>query len=248
MSIRIMSSVWANSPYRGEALLLHLALADFANDEGTCFPSQKTLAKKARCSENYVRVAVKRMVQDGLLEITAPSNGRGNAYTYLLKPHPANPHSPVPHSPRRETPFVEKSVPLNKNRHEPSLTDEFNQFWEAYPRKVAKGVARKAFGKVFANHKDLTIGQLLEAVKQYAASVTDIKYCAYPATWLHGERWMDNLEAKSASVVVTQHAAARSFGAAMKHSGRTEEQLKASISHYPSEEQQAAIDEYRRAK
>lgn len=247
MSIRIMAMVWANSPYRGEALLLHLALADFANDEGMCFPSQKTLARKARCSENYVRVAVKRMVADGLLEITAPAHGRGNANTYQLKPHSANPHSPVPHSPRRETPFAEKSTPLNMNRHEPSLSEEFVQFWDAYPRKVAKGMARKAFAKAFANHADLTIGRLLEAVKQYADSVSDIKYCAYPATWLNGERWMDNLEAKSASVVITQHAAARSFGAAMKHSGRTEDQLRASISHYQAEEQEAAIDEYRKA-
>jgi hypothetical protein len=242
-----MAMVWANSPYRGEALLLHLALADFANDEGMCFPSQKTLARKARCSENYVRVAVKRMVKDGLLEITAPANGRGNANTYQLKPHSANPHSPVPHSPRRETPFAEKSTPLIKNHQEPSLSEEFNQFWDAYPRKVAKGIAKKAFGKAFANHPDLTIGRLLESVKQYEASVTDIKYCAYPATWLNGERWMDNLEAKSASVKVTEHAAARSFGAAMKHSGRTEDQLKASVAHYSAEEQEAAIDEYRRA-
>ncbi len=246
MSIRIMSIVWAQSPYRGEALLLHLALADFANDEGKCWPSQKTLAKKARCSENYVRVAIKRMITDGLVEITERSNGRGNSICYQLKPHSANPHSANPHSPERETPFATNPTPLIKNHQEPSLADEFNQFWEAYPRKVAKGTASKAFAKAFARNAGLKIETILEAVKAYGATVTDIRYCAYPATWLNGERWMDNLEAKVASVVATDHKSARSFGAAMRHTGRTEQQLLDVIGHYSAAEQEAALDEYRR--
>jgi hypothetical protein len=244
MSIRIMSVVWASSPYRGEALLVHLALADFANDEGVCWPSQRTLAKKARCSENYVRVAIKRMITDGLVEITEQSNGRGNPISYQLKPHPANGHSQKPHSPERETPFATTSTPL-MNRNEPSLADEFNQFWEAYPRKVAKGIARKAFAKAFARNRGLTIEVLIQAVKSYAATVSDIRYCAYPATWLNGERWSDNLEVKSASVVTTDHQAARSFGAAMRNTGRTEQQLIDAIAHYTAEQQEAAINEYR---
>lgn len=236
-----MATVWATSPYRGEALLLHLALADFANDEGICFPSQKTLARKARCSENYVRVAVKRMVADGWLEVVEPAHGRGRAITYQLKPHSANPHSANPHSPRRETPFATKSTPLIKNHHEPSLVDEFAKFWEAYPRKVAKGTARRAFAKAFARNPDLTIGQLLEAVERYAASVSDPKFVAYPATWLSGERWLDNLEAKSASVVVRQRDTAGAFGAAMRAAGRTEQQLRDAIAHYPESQQAAAL-------
>ncbi len=239
-----MSVVWASSPYRGEALLLHLALADFANDEGVCWPSQRTLAKKARCSENYVRVAIKRMITDGLVEITEQSNGRGNSISYQLKPHPANGHSQKPHSPERETPFPTITTPL-MNRNEPSLAEEFNQFWEVYPRKVAKGTAMKAFAKAFARNPGLKLETLIQAVKDYAATISDIRYCAFPATWLNGERWSDNLEVKSASVVVTDHQAARSFGAAMRHSGRSESELISSISHYPEAEREAALNEYR---
>lgn len=239
-----MAAVWAHSPYRGEALLLHLALADFANDDGVCFPSQRTLARKARCSENYVRVAVRRMVADGLVEVKERGNGRGNSIVYQLKPHSGNAHSGNPHSPEAETPFASTSTPLT-NRNEPSLTDEFNRFWEAYPRKVAKGAARKAFAQAFARHRDLKIEELLTAVAAYAASVSEMRYCAYPATWLNGERWMDNLEAKSASVRKPDHASARSFGAAMRNTGRTEQQLLDAIGHYTAAEQEAAIDEYR---
>lgn len=240
-----MAIVWAQSPYRGEALLLHLALADYANDEGRCWPSQKSLAWKARCSQNFVRVAIKRMMSDGLIEIAKESHGRGNSIVYQLKPHSANGHSANPHSPEAETPFATKKTPLIINHQEPSLNDEFNQFWEAYPRKVAKGAASKAFAKAFARNRNLTLEALLSSVTTYAATISDIRYCAFPATWLNGERWMDNLEAKSASVLVTNHQAARSFGAAMKHTGRTEQQLLESIDHYTPAEQSAALEEYR---
>jgi hypothetical protein len=245
----MMAIVWAHSPYRGEALLLHLALADFANDEGTCFPSQKTLAKKARCSENFVRVAIRRMVKDGFVEILEAAHGRGNAITYQLKPHSGNPHSTNPHSPRRETPFADTSVPII-NRNEPSITldADFESFWDAYPRKVAKGSAKKVWNRLAKQGTLPPVAELITAAKAYGESVSEKRFVAYPATWLNGERWSDNLETKSASVQVTTHNAARSFGAAMRNTGRTEAQLIESIGHYTAAEQQAAIDEYRKAR
>jgi hypothetical protein len=243
-----MSAVWAHSPYRGEALLLHLALADYANDEGTCFPSQKTLARKARCSENYVRVAIKRMISDGLVEIIEPSNGRGRAITYQLKPHSLDAPLPKPHSPDNKTPLATKSTPYSINHHKPPYEDDFEQFWEKYPRKVAKGVARKVWQKLWKAGTLPALDKLLTSVEAYEASVTEKRFLAYPATWLTGERWLDNLGAKWGSVVVTEHRNARSFGAVMRATGRTEQQLQESIAHYSQPEQDAAIQAYREGK
>jgi len=243
-----MSAVWAHSPYRGEALLLHLALADFANDEGTCFPSQRTLARKARCSENYVRVAVKRMISDGFLEIIEGSRGRGRSITYQLKPHSPNAHLAKPHSPDRKTPFSEKLTPSTNNHKEPPYADEFEKFWEAYPRKIAKGAARKIWKKLWRAGTLPPIGELLEAIRAYDQSVSEKRFIAHPTTWLNGERWLDNLEAKSASVNIQEHQTARSFGAVMRHTGRTEQQLLDAIGHYPPEEQEAALQAFREGK
>ena len=80
-----MTWVWANSPYSGERLLLHLALADFANDDGVCFPSHGTLAKKARCSTGWVSQTIKQMIADSLIEIVEPAGqGRGKVGRYRL--------------------------------------------------------------------------------------------------------------------------------------------------------------------
>jgi hypothetical protein len=46
MSIHIMTQVWERSQHKGRALLLILAIADNANDQGLAYPSAKTLAKK----------------------------------------------------------------------------------------------------------------------------------------------------------------------------------------------------------
>ena len=66
MSIKIMTRVWDNAPYEGNKLLILLALADFADEDGQCWPSQAVLASKARCTVEYVRMATKAMVDRSL--------------------------------------------------------------------------------------------------------------------------------------------------------------------------------------
>jgi hypothetical protein len=61
MSIRVMTAVWDRSKHTKTALLILLALADFANDEGFCWPSIDTLAHKARCSRRHVQRLLQEM-------------------------------------------------------------------------------------------------------------------------------------------------------------------------------------------
>jgi hypothetical protein len=65
----------------------------------------------------------------------------------------------------------------------------FDQFWHAYPRKVGKLAARKAFDKAIKNGATLT--QLLAGIGlylQYKPVYAD--YC-HASTWLSQGRWMD---------------------------------------------------------
>ena len=71
--------------------------------------------------------------------------------------------------------------------------EDFDKFWKEYPKKVAKGDARKAWLQTQKIRPDLDT--LLKAVS--AAKRTDQwrqdggKYIPYPATWLRQERWED---------------------------------------------------------
>ena len=197
MSVRWISHVWETSPYEGRRLLLHLALADFANDEGTCFPSQKTLALKARTTEAWVSASVKQMTKDGLLEIVERGSGRGHRTTYRLRKAPTElGECEKGITDEQENPNVDGSHTITKNRNEPSnnLADDFEKFWKKYPRKVAKVAARNVFTTIMRKKDAPSIEQILNAVDRYASSGVELRYVAHPATWLRQGRWEDESE------------------------------------------------------
>lgn len=71
----------------------------------------------------------------------------------------------------------------------PPLTEaEFDAWWAAYPRKVAKDAARKAYAKA---RKRADAGTLLSAAQRYAKAQDDPKFTKHPATWLNGGCWDD---------------------------------------------------------
>jgi len=64
---------------------------------------------------------------------------------------------------------------------------DFEAFWSAYPRKVGKGQAKRAFGAAI---RKTTIGAILAALETAQFSA-DPRYQPHPATWLNGDRWLD---------------------------------------------------------
>ena len=74
--------------------------------------------------------------------------------------------------------------------------DEFNEFWKHYPKKVAKADARKAWEQTKAIRPDLTklLTALLAQCKTEQWMKSGGMFIPYPATWLRGERWDDELE------------------------------------------------------
>lgn len=76
------------------------------------------------------------------------------------------------------------------------MTD-FDEFWQAYPRKIAKGDARKAWVQTEKIRPPLDA--VLNAIEQQKAAWDNPKFIPYPATWLRAERWDDEV-----TPVVTQ--------------------------------------------
>lgn len=69
--------------------------------------------------------------------------------------------------------------------------NEFETFWSAYPRRIAKGAARQAFARAI---RKTTLETLLKALEAYIRHKPDtIDYC-HAATWLNQERWEDEWE------------------------------------------------------
>lgn len=77
MSIRVMNSVWHSAPYSEGTLLVLLALADWANDEGLCWPKTETIGIKARLTRSGVKYCMKKLIDDGAIKIESKSAGPG---------------------------------------------------------------------------------------------------------------------------------------------------------------------------
>lgn len=78
MSIRVMTQVWDRSQHKGSALLVLLAIADHAHDDGGgAFPSIRALAAKVRMSERQTQRLIDTLAQSGELQVTAGGGPRG---------------------------------------------------------------------------------------------------------------------------------------------------------------------------
>src|SRR5258708_24120420 len=72
MSIRLMSQVWEDTRIESQAeLLVLLALADHARDDGLCWPSMRSIAGKARIEERSAQRIIRRLIEKGLVELVS---------------------------------------------------------------------------------------------------------------------------------------------------------------------------------
>lgn len=68
MSIDLIKWVWTETETTGSTRLVLLVLADQANDQGYCWPSMKTISKKANLSRRYVINILRELEEKGLLQ------------------------------------------------------------------------------------------------------------------------------------------------------------------------------------
>jgi len=67
MSIRIMANVWEHPGINSTQKLVLLALADWANDEGMCWPSIQRIADKCSLTKRAVQKALRAIEDMGML-------------------------------------------------------------------------------------------------------------------------------------------------------------------------------------
>lgn len=80
MSIRLMSMIFERYPEGGSEMLLALAMADHANDDGArIWPSLDELARKTRQSRRTVQRQIAKMLASGWLEQVRTATGRPGA-------------------------------------------------------------------------------------------------------------------------------------------------------------------------
>lgn len=83
-----------------------------------------------------------------------------------------------------------EGIPRRASRSRPPDSSAFDRFWNAYPRRVAKDDARKAWAKAISRADP---EQIIAAAERFRDDpARDPQFTAHPATWLNGGRWADD--------------------------------------------------------
>lgn len=133
MSIKVMTTVWDHAPVDGTELLLLLAMADYAHDDGSnVFPSVATLAKRVRLKERQTQIVLASLRDKGLIERCEKRHN--GPWVYQIRLDLIDPllkegvqkHAPVqgvqqdaPRGAAQYTPGVQKNAPLGVQQDAP---------------------------------------------------------------------------------------------------------------------------------
>jgi hypothetical protein len=202
MSVHVSSNVWRSCPQKHDRLLLMLALADYSNDEGVCWPSLKSLAGRIRGTRRGVQRMLDALIADGEVELVEMGGGRGQPSRYLLERYSeggvltdfrkGDPER-TKGDPQATKGAIDlgQSVPERQNHQRtPTLEAEVVNIYEAYPLKKGRPAALRA---IRAALKKIDTDTLLARTQAFAkARNGDLAYCPNPATWFNQERFNDD--------------------------------------------------------
>ena len=131
MSVRALSRVWDASTHGGTELLMLLAIADFADDDGRAYPAVAKLAKKCRTTPRHANRLLAALRDSGELEIRLNAGEHGqNRYRILFAAIESAQRTPDAHvtpdprvtlTPASATPDVDVPKPLTCASDKPSL-------------------------------------------------------------------------------------------------------------------------------
>lgn len=218
MSIKVTNWVWQHGPKAPTDRLVLLALADFCNDAGVCWPSMKLIGAKASLSERGARKVVRRLEKEGWLKAKV-GGGRGGASRYrveMQKPEAEASNSAANSERQTGNPDVETRNTVTETRNvgtetrncgsaEPSViikdpsgediplrspADEFDRIWPLYPKRVAKAAAKKAWVSARRKH---SLEEICRGLLAYIRNREgqDQQYTKALHLWLKDERWND---------------------------------------------------------
>ena len=123
MSVAAVTSVWKDSSAKGADLLVLLAIADYAEDDGrNSWATETKLATKSRMTERGVRNILRRLVKMGELAIEKNDGGRRVKDGHVPRRFmhvlccPCEPERRSGSQPEKRSGSTGKAFRLNRNR------------------------------------------------------------------------------------------------------------------------------------
>lgn len=181
-----------------------MAMCNYSDEFGVCYPSAETIAKITEQSVKTVRRAIDDLIEGNFIKITGRrrrKDGTLSVYEYqiLTSGHfvqsPEQPvdilsSSPVDILSTRNL-SVSETV-SNKKNTKKDFADEFEIFWNEFPRQ-RRGNKHKAWIAWKAATQRASPGEILEGLRRYAVSQEVLNgYAKGAAAWLNDDRWAND--------------------------------------------------------
>jgi predicted transcriptional regulator len=168
------------------AFKLYAILARYAdNDTHKAFPSRDTLAERLRCSKASVDRAVLELVDAKAIQKRHRAYN-SVLYTVLIDP----PEGVLTGDNTMSSPVITDVLTgddVTRTTELELLNDIFDDFWQTYPKKADKALARRSFEKAL---KRATAERILDGARQYRDDPgRDDAYTKNPSTWLNADAW-----------------------------------------------------------
>lgn len=199
-----------------KAKLLFALLDRHAGADGDCFPSKRRLAEMLGCDTRTIIRAKDLLEQVGALEVQPRyDDGRQTSNLYILNGLP--PEEPRHHvdgggvisvtppvtsvsppgvssvSPHEREPEDREPVKETRARSEHPT---FEIWYQAYPRKVGRKRAAKAYNEALRHAEPETLLSAAVELRKRAETMDDEdkRFIPHPTTWLNQGRWDDDLD------------------------------------------------------
>lgn len=222
----------------GRKFLL-VALANYADEDHTCYPGQAKLAAMTGQGERTVRRLLALLEADGYIvrEHRQYADGHRNSDRYTLavgrditprqgvddgagEPtgQPANlaawPTGQPANGDSSNRPLVAANTKKEPKKELIHARENFDRFWAIYPRHTAKRAAELSFARAV---KRAPVDRILDgAIRLRDEPGRDPRYTPHPSTWLNQDRWDDEPTSppvRESFAVGSYHPARGGFGA-----------------------------------
>jgi hypothetical protein len=146
--------------------------------------------------KHAIRGAIAELERYGYLVRDQINDGRFSESVWTTQDPPVESDLPLSDNPLSEIPLSEnqttkKNIIKEEHLKEKQLknTNEFEEFWSHYPRKVDRAKAERAFRAAL---KRASFDEILFGVIAYRDDPKrDPDYTKYPATWLNSDSWQN---------------------------------------------------------
>jgi hypothetical protein len=213
MSIEAINAALKLTDVTSTEKLVLIVLANYANEDNQSWMSQRKMQELTCLKERSVRNALAALEDRQLIAREERKRPNGSKTTDLIT---LSFVGGVPALNAGGYRHQMPGVPALNAGPEPSTKPskkvlslregDFRDFWNAYPRKVAKPNSEKAYARAlgFATHEQIMAGLVL-AREHW----TDPKFIPHPATWLNGQRWTDEHEPVIAQANIANRSQSR---------------------------------------